>query len=49
VLRAEYRIQAVEGQARIDIANAMAVRLTPDSGGAPFETQFVLMGAVCGR
>ena len=46
-LRAEFRLQAPEGQARIDIANSIAVRLTPDSGGAPSETQFVLMGSGC--
>jgi ADP-ribosylglycohydrolase len=46
-LRAEFRLQAPDGQARIDIANSIAVRLTPDSGAAPSETQFVLMGAGC--
>ncbi|HLJ54529.1 MAG TPA: ADP-ribosylglycohydrolase family protein [Chthonomonadaceae bacterium] len=46
-LRAEFRLQATEGQARIDIANSIAIRLTPDSGGAPAETQFVIMGAGC--
>ena len=29
------------------VANSIAIRLTPDSGGAPFEGQFVLMGASC--
>ena len=46
-LHAEFRLQALEGQARIEIANSIALRLAPDSGGAPFETQFVLMGASC--
>jgi len=46
-LRAEYRLQPPEGQARIEIANSIAIRLTPDSGDAPFEAQFVLMGAGC--
>jgi ADP-ribosylglycohydrolase len=46
-LRAEYRLQPPEGQARIEIANSIAVRLTPDSGDAPFEAHFVLMGAGC--
>lgn len=46
-LRGEFRLQAADGQARIEIANALVVRMTPDGGGAPFETRFVLMGASC--
>ncbi len=46
-LHAEFRLQAPEGQARIDIANSIAIRLTPDSGQSPSEVQFVLMGAGC--
>ena len=46
-LRAEYRIFAPEGQGKIEIANSLVVRLTPDSGGASLEGQFVMLGASC--
>ena len=46
-LRADFSVRAVEGQARIDIANAVTLRFSPDDGSAPFEAEFVLLGAAC--
>ena len=42
--RAEFTIRVPEGQARIDIANAITLRFLPEEG-RPFEAEFVLMGA----
>ena len=44
--RAEFTVRVPEGQARIDIANAMTLRFIPEDG-RPFEAEFVLMGAAC--
>ena len=46
-LRAEYRVFAPEDQGKIEIANSLVVRLTPDTGEPPLESQFVLLGASC--
>lgn len=45
--RAEYTLRAPEGQARIDIANAVTLRFTPEGGGVPNEAEFLLLGAAC--
>ena len=46
--RADFTIRVPEGQARIDIANAITLRFLPEEGPA-FEAEFVLMGASCWR
>jgi ADP-ribosylglycohydrolase len=46
ILRIDFTIRAIENQARIDIANAITLRLTPE-GGAPVQAEFVLLGASC--
>ena len=46
-LRADFTVRAPEGAARIDIANAITLRLTPDNGSVPVEVEFVLLGAAC--
>lgn len=46
-LRADFTLRAEEGQARVEIANSVTLRFTPDSGGVPFEASFVLLGASC--
>ncbi len=47
VLRAEFTVKAPDGQARIDIANSLLVRLTPEDGTPTQEAPFVLLGASC--
>lgn len=46
-LRADFSVRAPDGAARIDIANAVTLRFTPDSGAPPMEAEFVLLGASC--
>ncbi len=46
-LRADFSVRAPEGAARIDIANAVTLRFTPDDQTPPFEAEFVLIGANC--
>ena len=48
-LRAEYRVFVPEDQGRIEIANSLVVRMTPDNGSAPQESSFVMLGASCWR
>ena len=45
--RGDYTLRVPEGQGRIDIANAVTLRFTPDGGGAPVEAEFLLLGAAC--
>jgi len=45
-LRTEFTLRVPEGQARIDIANTVALRFTPESG-EPVEADFLLLGAQC--
>jgi ADP-ribosylglycohydrolase len=47
ILRADYTLRVPEGQGRIDIANAITLNLTPEAGGAPWEAEFLLLGASC--
>lgn len=47
ILRAEYRLLVSEGQGRIEIANAVMLRLMPDGGEVSYDAEFVLMGAFC--
>ena len=46
IQRIDFTVRAMENQARIDIANAVTLRLTPE-GGAPLQAEFVLLGASC--
>ena len=46
--RADFTIRVLEGQAKIDIANAITLRFLPEDAPA-FEAEFVLMGASCWR
>ena len=46
--RADFTIRVPEGQARIDIANAITLKFIPEDGPT-FEAEFVLMGASCWR
>lgn len=45
-LSADFVLSATQGQARIEIANAVTLRLTPENGG-PIDAEFVLLGASC--
>jgi hypothetical protein len=45
-LRTEFTLRVPEGQARIDIANTVVLRFTPESG-EPVEADFLLLGAQC--
>lgn len=45
--RADFTLRVVDGQGRIDIANAVTLRLAPDDGTPPQEAEFVLLGASC--
>ncbi|MCS6776332.1 MAG: ADP-ribosylglycohydrolase family protein, partial [Chthonomonadaceae bacterium] len=47
ILRAEYRLLVSEGQGRIEIANAVVLRLTPEGEETSYDAEFVLMGASC--
>jgi ADP-ribosylglycohydrolase len=47
ILRADFILRAPEGQARIEIANAVTLRFLPEGGGPPHEAEFVLLGASC--
>lgn len=47
-LRIDFTLRVAEGQGRIDIANALTLRLTPDAVVAsPLEAEFLLLGASC--
>ena len=46
-LHIDFNLRVNEGQGRIDIANALTVRLAPDSGAAVMEAEFMLLGASC--
>jgi hypothetical protein len=45
--RGDFTLRVIEGQGRIDIANTVTLRLAPESGGAPIEAEFLLLGAGC--
>ncbi|HEV2473280.1 MAG TPA: ADP-ribosylglycohydrolase family protein [Chthonomonadales bacterium] len=45
-LRVEFVVRVAEGQGRIDIANAVTLRLTPETGAAA-DAEFLLLGASC--
>jgi hypothetical protein len=45
--RADFTLRVIEGQGRIEIANAVTLRFTPENGAAAFEAEFVLLGASC--
>ncbi len=47
ILRVDFTVLCPEGAGRIDIANAVTLRLTPENGNAPSEAEFALMGASC--
>ena len=47
LLRMDFNLRVIEGQGRIDIANALTVRLTPEAGGTAMEAEFLLLGAAC--
>lgn len=47
VLRGDFVLRAPESAARIEIANAITLRLTPEDGKLPMDAEFVLMGASC--
>ncbi len=47
VLRVDFTVICPEGAGRIEIANAVTLRLTPENGSAPSEAEFALMGAAC--
>jgi ADP-ribosylglycohydrolase len=46
-LRIDFNLRVNEGQGRVDIANALTIRLAPDTGGAVMEAEFMLLGASC--
>lgn len=46
-LRVEFTLRVMEGQGRIDIANALVLRFTPENGAPSHDAEFVLMGASC--
>jgi ADP-ribosylglycohydrolase len=46
-LRIDFNLRVNEGQGRVDIANALTIRLAPDSGDAVMEAEFMLLGASC--
>ncbi len=46
-LRIDFNVRINEGQGRVDIANALTVRLTPDTGDEVMEAEFMLLGAAC--
>ena len=46
-LRADFSVRAPDNAARVDIANAVTLRFSPDNGNPPFEAEFVLLGASC--
>jgi hypothetical protein len=46
-LRIDFSLRVNEGQGRVDIANALTIRLAPDTGGAVMEAEFMLLGASC--
>ncbi len=46
-LRIEYTAHVNEGQGRIDIANALSLRLVPETGGPVLEAEFLILGAAC--
>lgn len=47
ILRVDFTVICQEGQGRIEIANAVTLRLTPEDGGALRDAEFALMGASC--
>ena len=47
ILRVDFTVVCPEGSGRIDIANAVTLRLTPENGSATSEAEFALMGASC--
>lgn len=46
-LRVEFTLRVLEAQGRIDIANALVLRFTPENGAPAHDAEFVLMGASC--
>ncbi len=45
-LRTDFSLLVTENQARIEIANTIILRFTPE-GGVPVEAEFLLLGAAC--
>ncbi len=46
-LRAEFTIRVPQTAGRIEIANAVTLRLIPDNGDAAMDAEFLLLGAAC--
>jgi len=46
-LRIDFNLRINEGQGRIDIANALTIRLSPDTDSPVLEAEFMLLGASC--
>lgn len=46
-MRAEYQIQVLEGQGRIELTNAVVLRLTPENGDPATDARLLLLGASC--
>jgi ADP-ribosylglycohydrolase len=46
-LRVEFGLRVPHGAGRIEIANAVTLRLIPDSGGPAMDAEFLLLGASC--
>jgi hypothetical protein len=47
ILRVEFNLRIGDSPAKVDLANAIRLRLAPVSGAAPTEIQFLLLGASC--
>ncbi len=47
IFRTEFTLHVIEGAGRIELANAITLRIQPEAIGAPVETNFLLLGASC--